>query len=78
MAIRIMAAAGLAAASMVSVAPAFADTGSVKAWESLRVNRMGTHCADDKNCFNRMHPAIPAVMTAKPGPAAAVPETFCT
>jgi formamidase len=28
---------------------------------------MGTHCADDKNCFNRMHPAIPAVMTAKPG-----------
>ena len=60
-------AAGLAVACIAGAAPALADTGSVKAWEVVRIDRMGTHCADDKNCFNRMHPAIPPVMTAKPG-----------
>ncbi|MGQ0484007.1 MAG: acetamidase/formamidase family protein [Hyphomicrobiales bacterium] len=61
------AAAGLAAAWMAGATPVLADTGSVKAWEIVRIDRTGTHCADDKNCFNRMHPAIPPVMTAKPG-----------
>lgn len=60
-------AAGLAAAWIVSATPALADTGSVKVWEVLRIDRLGSHCADDKNCFNRMHPAFPAVLTAKPG-----------
>jgi formamidase len=31
------------------------------------VKKMGAHCADDSNCFNRYHPAIKPVMTAKTG-----------
>ena len=64
---KIMIAAGLTAACIISATSACADTGTVKAWETVRIDRLGNHCADDKNCFNRMHPAIPAVLTAKPG-----------
>ena len=48
------------------VATARADTTQVKAWEVVRVEKTGRHCADDKNCFNRMHPAIPAVRRRNP------------
>jgi formamidase len=61
------AAAMLGSAWMMSAPLALADTGSVKVWEQVRIDRTGVHCADDKNCFNRYHPAIPMVLTAKPG-----------
>jgi formamidase len=31
------------------------------------VAKSGDHCVDDKNCFNRYHPAIPPVLKVKPG-----------
>jgi formamidase len=46
---------------------ASADTAKVKAWETVRVAKTGAHCVDDKNCMNRLHPAIPPVLRAKPG-----------
>ncbi len=36
-----------AVASMLAMGSAAADTGSVKVWEVLRIDRTGTHCADD-------------------------------
>lgn len=46
---------------------ALADTSDVK-WRSLlEVEKSGVHCVDDSNCFNRYHPAIQPVKTAKPG-----------
>ncbi|RDD60545.1 acetamidase/formamidase family protein [Ferruginivarius sediminum] len=44
-----------------------ADTTDVKAWDVLRIEKTGTHCADDTNCMNRLHPAIEPVAFAKPG-----------
>src|SRR3990170_6030386 len=46
---------------------AFADTTDVKTQSRVLVKKMGAHCVDDGNCFNRYHPAIKPVMTAKPG-----------
>jgi formamidase len=44
-----------------------ADTTSVT-WRSVvEVNKSGAHCVDDANCFNRYHPGIQAVASAKPG-----------
>ena len=44
-----------------------ADTTDVT-WQSrVEVEKQGAHCADDANCFNRYHPAIPAAATAAPG-----------
>jgi formamidase len=46
---------------------ALADTTEVT-WQSrMVVAKEGAHCADDPNCFNRYHPAIPAVARANPG-----------
>lgn len=57
-------AAALAAAL---VTPAAADTTDVTWRNTVHVAKEGAHCVDDKNCFNRYHPAIPMVATAKPG-----------
>ena len=46
---------------------AVADTTDVKTQARVLVKKMGAHCVDDPNCFNRYHPAIKPVMTAKPG-----------
>ncbi|MDJ0947911.1 MAG: acetamidase/formamidase family protein [Alphaproteobacteria bacterium] len=48
-------------------APADADTTDVKAFETVVVAKTGPHCTDDKNCFNRLHPAIQPAARAKPG-----------
>lgn len=56
-----------AVVSMIVAAPAYADTTGVK-WRSIvEIQKTGAHCADDKNCFNRYHPAIQPVARAKPG-----------
>ena len=56
-----------AVASMIIAAPAYADTTGEK-WRSVvEIQKAGAHCADDKNCFNRYHPAIQPVARAKPG-----------
>lgn len=45
----------------------YADTTDVT-WRSIvEVKKMGAHCSDDANCFNRYHPAIEPVARAKPG-----------
>lgn len=56
-----------AAALAVSTASALADTTEVT-WQSrVVVEKTAAHCADDPNCFNRYHPAIPPVERAQPG-----------
>jgi formamidase len=56
---------GLATAALAS--ETLADTSEV-AWQSqVAVVKEGAHCADDPNCFNRYHPAIPPVLRADPG-----------
>jgi formamidase len=44
-----------------------ADTTNVTWQNRVTVAKQGAHCADDPHCFNRYHPAIPAVARAKPG-----------
>jgi formamidase len=44
-----------------------ADTTDVTWQNQMTVAKQGAHCADDPHCFNRYHPAIPAVARAKPG-----------
>jgi formamidase len=46
---------------------AAADTSEVKGPPAVVVKKTGAHCANDRNCFNRYHPAIPPVSRAKPG-----------
>ena len=46
---------------------ALADTSDVQWQTRVIVAKAGVHCADDPNCFNRYHPAIPARARAKPG-----------
>ena len=58
----------VAATLLLSATAAHADTTSVKAWQVVRVAKTGAHCVDDKNCMNRMHPAIkPVSPTPNPG-----------
>jgi formamidase len=58
----------LAAGFIVSLAGvAFADTSDVKWQDKVIIAKKGEHCVNDPNCFNRYHPAIPAVSLAKPG-----------
>jgi len=58
----------LAAGFMLSVvSPAIADTTDVKWRNIVEIKKTGAHCVDDPNCFNRYHPAIKPVATAKPG-----------
>jgi len=44
-----------------------ADTTDVTWSTKVEITKDGDHCVDDPNCFNRYHPAIPSVATAKPG-----------
>ncbi len=44
-----------------------ADTTDSKWKNIIELTKTGDHCKDDKNCFNRYHPAIKAVATAEPG-----------
>ncbi len=46
---------------------AIADTTDVKWMTKVEVKKTGPHCVNDKNCFNRYHPDIPAVAKANPG-----------
>ena len=50
---------GLATSSL-----ALADTTDVTWQNRVELAKEGAHCADDPNCFNRYHPAIPAAATA--------------
>jgi formamidase len=54
-------------AALGAASATLADTADVT-WQSrLVVAKEGAHCSDDPNCFNRYHPAIPAVARANPG-----------
>ena len=46
---------------------AFADTTDSKTLSIVEVKKEGEHCEQDRNCFNRYHPAIKPVARAKPG-----------
>lgn len=62
---KVLALCGAVAAGFA--ASAFADTTDVKTQSWVNVPKKGVHCAEDPNCFNRYHPAIKPVMSAKPG-----------
>ncbi len=54
-------------AALVAAFTARADTTDSKWATTVVVTKTGDHCADDPNCMNRYHPAIPAVAHANPG-----------
>ena len=62
---------GIVAAALLAgfqgATPALADTGDVTWQNRIELPREGAHCADDANCFNRYHPAIPSSASAAPG-----------
>jgi len=58
-----LAVCGLALASPA----ALADTTDVRWQNRVIVAKSGDHCADDPNCMNRYHPAIPMIANADPG-----------
>jgi formamidase len=58
-------AGGLLAAGLLQVA--VADTTNVKTQTVVEIKKMGAHCENDPNCFNRYHPNIKPVARAKPG-----------
>jgi formamidase len=60
-------AAGAVALIALGAGMAHADTTNVKAWDVLRVTKTGAHCADDRNCMNRLHPALTPVARVRPG-----------
>ncbi len=62
--LRYMLAAGMVATLGTA---SFADTTDQTWMTKVVVSKQGEHCADDPNCFNRYHPAIPTVATANPG-----------
>ena len=49
------------------IAAAHADTTEVTHETPVVVEKSGSHCADDPNCFNRYHPGIAPVARAQPG-----------
>lgn len=58
----------LTAATAIGFAgQALGDTTDVTWQNRVEVAKEGNHCADDSNCFNRYHPAIPAAASAAPG-----------
>lgn len=58
----------LTAATAIGFAgQALGDTTDVTWQNRIEVAKEGNHCADDPNCFNRYHPAIPAAASAAPG-----------
>jgi formamidase len=46
---------------------ASADTTDSTWMTKVELKKTGTHCIDDKNCFNRYHPKIPPAAKADPG-----------
>ena len=46
---------------------ASADTTDSTWMKKVELKKTGTHCIDDKNCFNRYHPNIPPAAKANPG-----------
>ena len=44
-----------------------ADTTDSTWMTKVELKKTGTHCIDDKNCFNRYHPKIPPAAKADPG-----------
>jgi formamidase len=63
----LLAALGVALVLGAAAAAARADTTDQKWQTRVVVAKSGAHCVDDPNCFNRYHPAIPAVANANPG-----------
>ena len=58
----------LVAIATASVGPfAVADTTDVKTQTIVEVKKLGAHCEQDPNCFNRYHPAIKPIARANPG-----------
>ncbi|MFQ5898543.1 MAG: acetamidase/formamidase family protein [Candidatus Methylomirabilia bacterium] len=53
--------------SLATAATGRADTSDVKGPPAVVVKKSGVHCKDDRNCFNRYHPAIKPVARARPG-----------
>ena len=45
--------------SAFGVGVAVADTTDQNWMNKVELQKTGAHCIDDKNCFNRYHPAIP-------------------
>ena len=56
-----------AAVLFCGVPAALADTTDVKWQNKVVIEKQGAHCVNDPNCFNRYHPAIPPVSSAKAG-----------
>jgi len=61
----VLTAIGVSSIAVTSLA--IADTTDVKTHTTVEVTKEGEHCEDDPNCFNRYHPAIKPVASAKPG-----------
>ncbi len=59
--------AALITASLAVPGSVLADTTDVTWQNRVELAKEGDHCADDPNCFNRYHPAIPAATSAAPG-----------
>ena len=53
--------------SAFGVGVAVADTTDQNWMNKVELQKTGKHCIDDKNCFNRYHPAIPAAAKADLG-----------
>ena len=53
--------------SAFGVGVAVADTTDQNWMNKVELQKTGAHCIDDKNCFNRYHPAIPAAANADLG-----------
>ena len=59
--------AAILVAALGGASATWADTSDVTWQNRVVVAKEGAHCSDDPNCFNRYHPAIPAVARANPG-----------
>jgi formamidase len=57
----------LALVCSCTASDALAASFEVKAFNTVTLERTGQRCADDPLCFNRLHPAIPMSVRAKPG-----------
>lgn len=64
---RILSPVALCAVAVAAGPAAVADTTDVRWQDRVVVAKSGDHCADDANCMNRYHPAIPMVANADPG-----------
>jgi formamidase len=64
---RLLRTIGWASLLFAMIASANADTTEVTHETAVVVVKMGSHCSDDPNCFNRYHPNIKPVARASPG-----------